>query len=164
MLAGALRIHKSLDRELGIVQSVLGFGALACDRGQFELGARLFGAAEAWRERLGQSVDPFDRIELATDNVERLRRARSALGEIFDRRWTEGRALSPDDALASAATLAPPAEAGPPWLLSRKPFDTGGETCGSMSLVGLTLEAVNQRSAAGPERPSATSRTSDRSR
>jgi predicted ATPase/class 3 adenylate cyclase/Tfp pilus assembly protein PilF len=114
MLAGALRIHKSLDRELGIVQNMLGFGALACDRGQFELAACLFGAAEAWRERLGQSVDPFDRIELATGNVERLQRTRSALGETFDRAWAEGRALSRDDALASAATLAPPAaEAGP---------------------------------------------------
>jgi predicted ATPase/class 3 adenylate cyclase/Tfp pilus assembly protein PilF len=109
MLAGALRIHKSLDRELGIVQNMLGFGALACDRGQFELSARLFGAAEAWRERLGQSVDPFDRIELATGNVERLQKARSALGGTFDRAWAEGRALSRDDALASAATLAPPA-------------------------------------------------------
>jgi hypothetical protein len=108
MLAGALRIHKSLDRELGIVQNMLGFGALACDRGQLELAARLFGAAEAWRERLGQSVDPFDRIELAPGNVERLQRARSVLGETFDRAWAEGRALSRDDALASAATLAPP--------------------------------------------------------
>jgi predicted ATPase/class 3 adenylate cyclase len=114
MLAGALHIHKGLDRELGIVQNVLGFGALACDRGQFELGARLFGAAEAWRERLGQSVDPFDRIELATGNAERLHRARSALGATFDRAWAEGRALSRDDALASAATLAPAAGAGPP--------------------------------------------------
>jgi predicted ATPase/class 3 adenylate cyclase len=113
MLAGALRIHKTLDRELGIVQNMLGFGALACDRGQFELAARLFGTAEAWRERLGQSIDPFDRIELAPGNVERLQRARSALGETFDRAWAEGRALSRDDALASAATLAPPvAEAG----------------------------------------------------
>jgi tetratricopeptide (TPR) repeat protein len=109
MLVGALRIHKSLDRELGIVQNMLGFAALACDRGQFELAARLFGAAEAWRERLGQSVDPFDRIELAMGNVERLHRARSALPETFDRTWAEGRALSRDDALASAATLAPPA-------------------------------------------------------
>lgn len=114
MLAAALRIHKSLDRELGIVQILLGYGALACDREQFELGARLFGAAEAWRERLGQSVDPFDRIELATGNVERLDRARSALGATFDRVWAEGRALSRVDALASAAPLAPPAEAGPP--------------------------------------------------
>jgi tetratricopeptide (TPR) repeat protein len=114
MLAGALRIHKSLDRELGIVQNLLGFGALACDREQFELGARLFGTAEAWRERLGQSVDPFDRIELATGNAERLHRARSALGATFDRAWAEGRALSRDDALAPAATLAPPAVADPP--------------------------------------------------
>jgi len=114
MLAGALGIHKNLDRELGIVQILLGFGALACDRGQFELGTRLFGAGEAWRERLGQSVDPFDRIELATGNAERLRLARSALGETFDRMWTEGRALSPDEALASAATLAAPTAAGPP--------------------------------------------------
>jgi predicted ATPase/class 3 adenylate cyclase len=110
MLAGALRIHKSLDRELGIVQNLLGFGALACDRGQFELAARLFGAAEAWRERLGQSVDPFDRIELATGNVERLHRTRDALGETFDRAWAEGRALSRDDALASAAAMAPLAD------------------------------------------------------
>jgi predicted ATPase/class 3 adenylate cyclase len=113
MLASALRIHKSLDRDVGIVQILLGFGALACEEGQFELGARLFGAGEAWRERLGQSADPFDRIELATGNAERLHRARSALGETFDRTWTEGRALSPDDALASAATLVPPAAAGP---------------------------------------------------
>jgi predicted ATPase/class 3 adenylate cyclase len=109
LLTGALRIHKSLERELGIVQNVLGLGALACDREQFELAARLFGAAEAWRERLGQSVDPFDRIELATGNDERLHRARSALGETFDRAWAAGRALSRDDALASAAMLAPPA-------------------------------------------------------
>ena len=114
MLSGALRIHTSLERELGIVQILLGFGALACDRGQFELGARLFGAGEAWRERLGQSVGPFDRIELTTGNAERLHLARSALGETFDRTWTEGRALSPDDALAAAATLAPPTAAEPP--------------------------------------------------
>jgi hypothetical protein len=87
---------------------MLGFGALACDRGQFELAARLFGAAEAWRERLGQSADPFDRIELAMGNGERLQTARSALGEMFELAWAEGRAFSRDDALASAATLTPP--------------------------------------------------------
>ena len=114
MLAGALRIHESLDRELGIVQSLLGFGALACDKEQFELGTRLFGTAEAWRDRLGQSVDPFDRIELTTGNVERLHRARSALGATFDQAWAEGRSLSRDDALAFAATLAPPTEVCPP--------------------------------------------------
>jgi len=108
MLAGALRIHKSLDRELGIVQNLLAFGALACDCGQLELAVRLFGAAEAWRERLGQSVDPFDRIELAMGNGERLQKARFALGEMFERAWAEGRASSREDALASAATLAPP--------------------------------------------------------
>jgi hypothetical protein len=68
------------------------------------------GVGDGWN----QSVDPFDRIELATGNVERLQRTRSALGGTFDRAWVEGRALSRDDALASAATLAPPAaEAGP---------------------------------------------------
>jgi hypothetical protein len=94
MLTEALRIHQSLDRELGIVQNLVGLGALACDSERFELAARLFGAAEAWRERLGQSADPFDRIELATGNVERLHSARAALGETFDGAWAAGRALS----------------------------------------------------------------------
>jgi DNA-binding CsgD family transcriptional regulator len=89
----------TLAREVGDQWSVavaLDLMAGACARGRrANLAARLLGAAEALRERLGAALPPA-MSELRDPG---LTQARAELGEAeFARSWAEGRALTPEEA------------------------------------------------------------------
>ena len=79
----------------------LGLGMVAALRGRPVRAARLWGAAEALRERLGLALSHF---ELVPSGYERdLAAVRSALSEsTFDAAWAEGRAMSPEQAFEYA--------------------------------------------------------------
>jgi DNA-binding CsgD family transcriptional regulator len=67
--------------------------------GRPRVAARLYGAAEVQRERDGRPIEPVYRAEYERDVAV----ARMALGEpFFAAAWTEGRAMSPEDAVALA--------------------------------------------------------------
>jgi DNA-binding CsgD family transcriptional regulator len=81
--------------------------------GQPELAARLYGAADAQRARLGVPLEPAFGQEYERD----LEISRSAVGRTtFENAWAAGRATSMDDAVQAALRLslspAPPAAAG----------------------------------------------------
>jgi predicted ATPase/DNA-binding CsgD family transcriptional regulator len=90
---------------------VVGIAAILAGRlGNHERAARLLGAAEAQRERLGTPVNSFQR----SDYERCVARARAGLGEdAFAAAWAAGRALSLADAVAEAAAVFAGAAGGP---------------------------------------------------
>jgi DNA-binding CsgD family transcriptional regulator len=71
--------------------------------GHAAVAARLYGAADSFRERTGRPVEPVFRDEFERDVAV----ARRALGEdAFARTWAAGRALSPEQAVAEAEAFA----------------------------------------------------------
>jgi hypothetical protein len=107
--ATAMEYHReglALCREIGdlrMIATVLaGFASLAAKGGQAAKAARLLGAAESLRERVGAVVDPTDRAlhERALDRI------LAALGpERFDAARALGHRMALDEALDEALDL-----------------------------------------------------------
>ena len=94
-------IGRELEYSFLLAHVLLGLGLVAALRGRPARAARLWGAAEPLRERLGLALSHF---ELVTFGYERdLAAVRSALSEsTFDAAWAEGRAMSPEQAFEYA--------------------------------------------------------------
>ena len=162
LLEGA-RITRKLGDQLGTAYYVWGLGRVAVLRKDPARAARLWGAAEALREHMGMTLSPFDLdasgYELDLDAV------RSELGAAsFDAAWSEGRAMSAEQATdyvlqetatfygeipadqsspaLSAAEL--PAEGGAKELKNNLPLARGGFVGREreMSEVGRSLSST----------------------
>jgi DNA-binding SARP family transcriptional activator len=94
-------ISRGLGDLLGTAYYVWVFGTVNALRRNPIQAARLWGAAEALRERMGMSFSHFD---LAASGYEQhLAAVRSALDEAsFEAAWAEGRAMSPEQAIEYA--------------------------------------------------------------
>ena len=94
-------IMRELKEGFGGTYHVWGLGKVNALRGRHVRAARLWGAAEALRERMGMSLSHFD---LAHSGYEQdLAAVISALSEAsFDAAWAEGRAMSPEQAIEYA--------------------------------------------------------------
>jgi hypothetical protein len=105
----SLAICRELGNRLGCVVGLEGLAALAVALGQSERAARLFGAAEELREAMGfRPLWPSERAE----HERPVTAVRTALGqEAFAAAWTEGRAMSLEDAIAYALAEPSPGEA-----------------------------------------------------
>jgi ATP/maltotriose-dependent transcriptional regulator MalT len=101
LLVESSRIARGLKYRLCGAYSVWGLGNVNALRGKPIRAARLWGAAEALRERMGMYLSPCD---LAHSDYERdLAAVRSALEEpTFEATWAEGRAMSPEEAIEYA--------------------------------------------------------------
>jgi DNA-binding CsgD family transcriptional regulator len=105
----------------GVCASLEGLAEIALACGEAERGARLSGAAEATRERLGAVLVPRRVPEAAR----RVAAARAALGEAaFAAAWVEGQELTLEEARAEAALVA--RERQPPAASERGAPGTGG--------------------------------------
>jgi len=96
------RLSLSWD-DMGLRWCLEGLAEVALASGEARWAARLFGAAETHRERLGVVLKPrqVSGYEQAVAN------ARATLGvEAFDALWVEGRRLSSDEARAEAVRVA----------------------------------------------------------
>jgi predicted ATPase/class 3 adenylate cyclase/Tfp pilus assembly protein PilF len=94
----SIALFRELKNSVGIAECLSELAGSAGARGQAEQAARLWGATEALRESAGSGPG-------ATDPGEESRKAavREALGpEAFAAAWAAGRALSPEEAVASA--------------------------------------------------------------
>jgi hypothetical protein len=68
-------------------------------QGEWQRAARLFAAAEVLRRTVSASLAPAERVDLA----ESVAAIRAALGEeAFSQAWSEGRAMSLEEAVAYA--------------------------------------------------------------
>jgi non-specific serine/threonine protein kinase len=101
LLVESSRIARGLKYRLCGAYSVWGLGNVNALRGKPIRAAKLWGAAEALRERMGMYLSPCD---LAHSGYERdLAAVRATLDEAsFDAAWTEGRAMSFEQALEYA--------------------------------------------------------------
>jgi non-specific serine/threonine protein kinase len=106
----ALPLWLEIGSRDNLAEWLAGVATLAADAGQSEESARLFGAGEEMRERLGHAYalperEFFERAESA---------ARAQLGDsAFEAAWTEGRTRSLEQATAEATTFltgAPPSQ------------------------------------------------------
>lgn len=109
LFARSLAVHLRLDDRWFINHALIGVAALRAADGQKTGAARLFGAAEALRERIGMPLQPSMQHEYAglVASVRAGLRPRR-----FQRAWQAGRALSVRE--ASAIALAPRAPARRP--------------------------------------------------
>jgi predicted ATPase len=95
----ALRIEEETGRRLGVLEALEALAAALATAGRPGPGARLYGAAAAFRERLGTPAPRPD----ATRHQHRREQARAELGEQrFAAEWGRGRALSWEEAIALA--------------------------------------------------------------
>lgn len=96
----ALDLHDELGSERGVAYAVQGLGEVATSRGDYEAAARLLGAAEATRERIGVVLSPAEQ-----EDVDRfLSKARAGVGEAaFERSWKAGRGSGPRPARSVSA-------------------------------------------------------------
>ena len=76
------------------------FAGLASKQGQAEKAARIFGAAEALREKVNANLAPAERTENERTYITP---ARSALGETkFAAAWAEGRSMTMEESITHA--------------------------------------------------------------
>jgi DNA-binding SARP family transcriptional activator len=101
LLEAGAEISRGLGDLLGTAYYVWVFGKVNALRRNPIQAARLWGAAETLRERMGMSLSHFD---LAASGYEQdLAAVRSALDEAsFDAAWAEGRMMSPEQAIEYA--------------------------------------------------------------
>lgn len=82
----------------GVVEALETLSGALADLHAFDAAARLFGAADRLRRELGHVRYPVEQPAYDAD----LATVRQGLGDAFDRAWTEGLALSAEDAVAYA--------------------------------------------------------------
>jgi hypothetical protein len=99
----SLAIRREIGETWGIARSLVGLGGLAAATGrthtQAERGARLLGAVEALLGAVSIMLEPDDRMEYEQG----VAYARAKLSkEAFEKAWTEGRAMSMEQAIEYA--------------------------------------------------------------
>lgn len=96
-----LRMLRRMGDKMGIAYCLLGLGGVAGEQARPDRAARLWGAAESLREAIGMGLSPFDRSQ--TRYEERLSAAYSLMDEeSWEAAWSEGRAMSPEEAIEYA--------------------------------------------------------------
>jgi hypothetical protein len=110
--AESLTVFGEVMDKRGLPECLEGIAGLAGAVGQHpedtRRSARLYGAAEAWREAAGLLLPPVDRAAYERD----LAATRAQLDEVaFAAAWAEGRALLPEQAVAEAQQALVAAEA-----------------------------------------------------
>jgi predicted ATPase/DNA-binding XRE family transcriptional regulator len=97
--AEALELYRLQGHQEGLAHCYENFASIAAGRNEPVRAARLAGAAEALRVRIGAPGRPSDR----DFNERHFAKARAQFGEAaFDSAWAEGRAMSPEEAIAYA--------------------------------------------------------------
>ena len=96
-----LEILRTMGHKMGIAYCLLGLAGVAGEQVRPDRAARLWGAAEALREAIGMDLSPFDRTHSRYE--ERLSTTRSLMDEkTWEKAWSEGRAMSPEEAIEYA--------------------------------------------------------------
>ena len=95
----ALKLGRRLSNKPWLARGIEHFALIAAATNESERAARLFGAAAALREQFSASLPPNDR----EFNARYIAAATARLGpQVFAAAWTEGQAMSSDEAIAYA--------------------------------------------------------------
>jgi non-specific serine/threonine protein kinase len=96
----SLAVKWQFQDKAGLAYSLEELAMIATDERKLQRAARLWGAAEQYREMIHAVVPPI----VCAEYDSHIARARAALDAVaFERAWAEGRALSIEQALAYAA-------------------------------------------------------------
>ncbi|MGH2558573.1 MAG: LuxR C-terminal-related transcriptional regulator, partial [Thermomicrobiales bacterium] len=124
----------------GVVEILHGLAAIAVTHEQAEVAVHLFAAADALREGIGLSLQPY--ISAQYDRATAL--AKQQLGEDgFRAAWTAGRNLSLEQAVADAATIVASRPAAPPAV--RSAAESAGLTPRELEVLRLLAEGKSSR-------------------
>jgi len=115
--AEALRTALGLKWQHGVAMGLQVTGAVAGSREQAIHAARIWGAGDALRAAIGATLSPFEQSYYRPF----IEAARTRLGEAdFDAAWSEGRTMSPEQAIEYALSVEKPFSA-PPSYATTKP-------------------------------------------
>jgi predicted ATPase/transcriptional regulator with XRE-family HTH domain len=99
MFKEALSHYQSSGDKFGSPFSLEALGLVAAALGDAKRAARLWGAASAWREAFSEPLS----LAYQRDYAESITQARTQLGEeVYASAWSEGHAMSPEQAIALA--------------------------------------------------------------
>ena len=130
LIEGCVSMGRELEYGFLLAHVLLGLGLVAALRGRPARAARLWGAAEALRERLGLALSRFELVDFGYERG--LAGVRSALSEAsFEAAWAEGRAMSPERAIEYA--LGEPAHEENAHPLTRREMEVLRLVAGGMS-------------------------------
>jgi predicted ATPase/DNA-binding CsgD family transcriptional regulator len=131
--------------KLDVASGLEGLANVVAAQGEVAWAARLWGAAEALRDMMGATFPPLERAdyEHTTDT------ARTVLGvEAFTAAWTEGRTMTPEQALAARGpvTIHTPVPAGQPSTMKAVPSSPatypGGLTAREVEVLRLVAQGL----------------------
>jgi non-specific serine/threonine protein kinase len=124
----------------GVVEILHGLGAIAASHGQADVAVRLFAAADALREGIGITLQPFIRAQY--DRAAAL--AKEQLGEEgYQAAWKAGHALSLEEAVADAAAIVASRPAPPPAV--RTAAESAGVTPRELEVLRLLADGKSSR-------------------
>jgi tetratricopeptide (TPR) repeat protein len=99
MFREALSLYQSAGDKIGPPFSMEALGLIATALGDWKRAARLWGAASAWREAINEPLS----VTYQRDYDASIAQARTQLGEeAYESAWSEGHAMSPEQAIALA--------------------------------------------------------------
>ncbi|HET8850922.1 MAG TPA: protein kinase [Ktedonobacteraceae bacterium] len=102
----SLAVAGEIGDTLIIAPSLEGLAEVVANQGEFVWAARLWGAAEGLRATIGLPISPVERVPYE----QAVAAARAQLGEkAFAAAWAEGRAMTPEQALAANEPVTIPA-------------------------------------------------------
>jgi predicted ATPase/DNA-binding CsgD family transcriptional regulator len=137
----SLRLYKELGGKLGIAHALEGMAALRAACGQPEPATRLWAAADALRDEIGAPLENLERAKYETF----VAAAREALGEAaLANAWTEGRKLTPEQALEAWREQEVIAEPEP----IATPAQLAGLTAGETEVLRLVASGMSNARAA----------------
>ena len=112
-----LRLLRGPGEKSAVAYALLGLAGADAARGEPAFAGRLWGAAKALREEIGATLSHWDLY--GYDYEGRVSAARNMLGDegTWERAWTEGRAMTPDEAIEYALGTREPA---PPTALTSR--------------------------------------------
>jgi predicted ATPase/DNA-binding CsgD family transcriptional regulator len=146
LLEEGLAWERRLKYKTLIFFHLMGLAAVATHRDHLRRAAKLYGASEALREATGLSPKPFGRI--AYDYEGYLAKVRAGLDEPdFDATWSEGRAMSLEQAIGYALSAEEPS-ATPPSSATTQPSplhapeQPAGLTSREVEVLGLVAAGM----------------------
>ena len=99
MFKEALSLYQSSGDKIGPPFSLEALGLIAAALGDAKRAARLWGAASAWREAFSEPLS----LTYQRDYAASITQVRTQLGEeVYASAWSEGYAMSPEQAIALA--------------------------------------------------------------
>ncbi len=142
-----LALERRIKHKTVIFFHLLGLAAVATHRDHLRRAAKLFGAGEALREAAGLSPKPVAKHSYDYEGY--LATVRTGLDEPnFDAAWSEGRAMSLEQAIEYALSEEEPFTSTSPWAASTQPSTPlapehpAGLTAREVEVLGLVAEGL----------------------